>query len=295
MLRKIGLKHKEHKEHRERTGRDWTVLPPFFLRALCVLCVLCVELLCFNVCRAGSITATVKNEEPIQHVFAILRDYTKTGVYSTPMPGHLDGNKIVIDGLPAPGRFDLEFDTDSGRVIGWDAHVPASDYEQEQPLSQESRKIVMEKMSTDNVVGFPDQAVVLDVQGNIQNAAVLMTTLRNRTFIESAGANNSTWIWRVDRWQWHFPNETTWTPVQDHPYYALARERLKPEAYQAKCVLFARHLGGIYLTKDRPDFDAGIILVPKPQPGIHAINPDGSAIEPIVIKPRAKTPSTQKE
>lgn len=247
--------------------------------------------------HAGSITATVKAGEPVKQVWAIQRDFTPTGVVTKPIEGKIEGNKISIQSLPVPGHYDLQFDTESGVVLGWDANVPASDYIQEQPLSDEARKVVLKKMSDKNLLAFPDSVIVIDMQGNVQNAVILMTTLRSSPFDESAGKNSDTWIWRVDRWQWEFPDEDTWVPVQERPYYALVRERLKPEAYKAKSVVFARHLGGITLNEARPNFDMGIILVPKPEAGIHAVNPDGSPIGTTVLKPKQQqvppAPATQ--
>ena len=241
---------------------------------------------------AGTITATLKSDEPVTKAFAVERSHTKTGTYFKPHPGKVEGDKVTFADLPSPGLYELNFESASGVIMGWDAGVSASDYEEEQPLSDESRATIIKKMSKDNAVGFPDQAQIIDIQGNIQNAVVLINTLRTTPFAESVGTNTTTWIWRVDRWQWHDPNEQTWEPVFERPYYSVIRQRIPAGSYATKCVAFARHLGSIALTTDKPDVDLGIIVVPKPEPGVRAVNPDGSTIKPIVIKPKP-TPAAE--
>jgi len=235
---------------------------------------------------AGTITATLKSEEPVTKAVAVQRTHTKTGTSFKPFAGKVDGDKVTFADLPSPSVYELNFETASGLVMGWDATTPASDYEEEQPLSDEARATIIRKMSKDNAVGFPDQAQIIDLQGNIQNAVVIINTLRTTPFAESVGTNTTTWIWRVDRWQWHDPNEQTWEPLFERPYYSVIRQRIPAGTYAAKSVAFARHLGSIALTAEKPEVDLGIIIVPKPEPGVRAVNPDGSTIKPIVIKPK---------
>lgn len=243
----------------------------------------------------GVITAQIKTSELILKVWAIRRNDTPHGMYSEPYAGAVVDGKLTVAGLPVPGRYDLRFQTESGLVEGWDATVPRSEYVDEQPLSEESQNEIARKMSKETVSGFPDQAVLLDIQGNIQNAAALMTTVRTTPFAEGLGTTHGIWIWRVDRWQWESPEDEQWSPWDKRPYYALFRERLKPEAYQAKRVVFARHLGGIGLKEERPKVELGTILVPRPLPGVRAVNPDGSTTRTVVLKPRpAAKPATQK-
>ena len=57
---------------------------------------------------------------------------------------------------------------------------------------------------------------MLDIQGNIANAAVLTTHLRMRPFIaKAAGENKSQWIWAASRrWQWENPDRRLMGPVE---------------------------------------------------------------------------------
>jgi hypothetical protein len=240
--------------------------------------------------HAGSIQAQLHADEPIRKVWAVQRDATAGGTYNKPFEGRIDGERVVIENLPVPGRFDLRFETDSGTIEGWDAAVPASSYEEEQPLSEESREVLFRKMRSDNASGFADDAVVLDIQGNIENVTLLLHQLRTTTYITGAGPVSDTWIWRVDRWQWELSGDTTWVPWQERPSYALVREKLKPSTWPAKSMVYARHLGGIALTADGPEVDRGIIRVPRPAGGVYAVEPDGAPIKPIVLKAKGGQP-----
>jgi hypothetical protein len=256
-----------------------------------ILGVMLVSAMSCALARAGSIRATVKAGEPVKKVSAIQRELTSLGTMSKPFEGKLTDGKLSIENLP-PGRYDLKFETASGSVEGWDASVPASDYEEEQPLTDEARKTILKKMATEMASAFDDEVVVLDLQGNIQNAAVLLKRLRRRAFV-SAGYREGEWVWRADRWQWEDPEERNWVPNQETPWYALIRERLFPKDYEAKRITYARHLGGIALTEEKPDADLGEVLVPQPKLGINAINPDGSATTPLTIKPATVGAATQ--
>ncbi|MBE3132878.1 MAG: hypothetical protein IMZ55_05355, partial [Acidobacteria bacterium] len=91
-------------------------------------------------------------------------------------------------------------------------------------------------------------------------------------------------VWRVERWHWEDPDEHTWVPYQERPFYALVRERLYEKDYRAKRVAYARHLGGIALTAEKPDADLGAVKVPAPAPGVCAVDPKGERISPVVLK-----------
>jgi hypothetical protein len=239
---------------------------------------------------AGSIKAQVQADEPIRKVWAIQRDATAGGTYNKPFEGKVEGDRVVIEGLPV-GRFDLKFETESGGVVeGWDASVPRSTYEEEQPLGDESKEQLLKKMTSDNASGFADDSVILDMQGNIENVAILLHQLRTRMYVTGAGPVDDTWIWRVDRWQWELSGDTTWVPWQERPSYALLREKLPPKTWSSKRVVFARHLGGIALKAESPDADRGIIRVPRPAEGVTAVEPDGTPIKPIVLKANGGQP-----
>ena len=253
---------------------------------LCVLGTGAVLSLCAAADRpAGTIRATIKAEEPITEAWIIQRKDSNIGVETKPRKVELVDNELVVEGLPLPGRYDLRFKTASGCIIeGWDDTVPESDYVQEQPLSRESKLTVLKKMAKMSKRGFADEVVVLDIQGNIQNAAVLVTRLRRRAFVGGAYKQGE-WVWRVERWQWEFPDEDTWTPYQERPYYSLVRKRLYEKEYKALRTTYARHLGGIVLTDEQPEAKMGDLNVPRLKPGTRALNPDGSATTPISIKP----------
>jgi hypothetical protein len=233
--------------------------------------------------EGGAIRATVADEAGVVAVWAIERQHTPTGVYHQQHAGSLAGRQLTITNLPLPGRYDLRVDFTNGYVEGWDATVPKSDYAEEQPLTEEAIRAIAKKMTSDQVTGFGDEALVLDIQGNVQNAAVLLLQVRHRPFV-GGGYQPGEWIWRVDRWQWEDPDEHTWVPFQERPYYALVRERLYEKDYRGKCVVFARHLGGIVLDKHKSEVDLGALQLPRPAPGIHAADPDGRPTRPIKLK-----------
>ncbi|MCE9592534.1 MAG: hypothetical protein K8S99_18660 [Planctomycetes bacterium] len=235
---------------------------------------------------AGSISGTIAGDAKVTKVWAVLRDPTKTGVLAKPVVGRIEGDHFVIDGLEIGGPYDLRIQTDHGTLEGWDAAVPApSDPENPVPMDEESLRAILAKMAGNNVSGFDDRVIVLDVQGHGEHAAVLSTRLRTRPFTESKGVNATTWIWRVDRWQWELAEGLTWVPWQERPFYALRRERLREAEYKAVRVVYGRHLGGLRLTADHPDISLGTITLPVFEPGVHAINPDGTPTHPIQIKP----------
>ena len=237
--------------------------------------------------QTGSIRATVDTEATITGVQIVRTLYTAVGVEHTAHAATIDEHGLVTaTDLPLGGRYALKFATDTGTVQGWDATVPESDYVEEWPLEAESVAIIHEKIGGKFGGSYDDQVILLDLQGNIQHAAALTTQLRRRGFVTGAGRVDNEWTWRVQRYEWHYPDEDTWVPDQRVPYYALVRRRLAPEDYKAVSVTYARHLGGIELTEDRPNVDLGTVIVPVPQPGIRAVNPDGSVIEPITLKPR---------
>lgn len=233
----------------------------------------------------GVITATFKAEESIKRVWAIHRLKTSLGIKPVLYAGKVDGNKVSFENLPVPAQFDLRFETDSGIIEGWNWRVPASDYEEEQPLSTESRETILKKMTGSGISGFADTVTVLDLQGNIEYAAVLSLHVRQSTLATSWGDVSDETVWYVRRDAWENPEEHTWTVSQETPYYNLWRERIKKDKWGKQAIVFARHVGGIVLDAKTPKSDLGMIVLPKVGAGIRAVNPDGSAIPPIQIKP----------
>ncbi len=243
-----------------------------------------IVLLLSGVAWCGEIRARLDSDEPVLKAWAVHRLQTDEGFVSRSLPARVEDEMLVADDLPVPGRFDLRFQVKSGFLEGWDATVPESDYVEEQPLSEASRATILSKMSASSFTAYWDRVVILDIQGNIQNAAVLRAVLRTRPFV-GGGYRPGEWTWRVERWQWEDPMEHTWTTHQDRPYYALVRRRMFERDHRALRTTYARHLGGIALTSRRPRADLGPIRLPRPMPGTHAVNPDGSRVAPVLIKP----------
>ncbi len=244
--------------------------------------------------RGGTIRAALEAEESVVRVWAIGRVAGQlttskgkthdTGMYGHAHEGKVEGEKIVIDGLPVPGRYDLKLETGSGGVIaGWDAGVPESDYVGEPPLAEESRKAILKKLGDDDFSAFSDRMWVMDIQGNIQNASVLRARRGMKPF-GGGGYKAGEWVWRVERWQWEDPDEHTWVPYRKRPFYALIRERLYRRDYEAKRVVFSRVLGGIALTAESPEAHLGSVKVPRPVKGVYAVDPEGKRIEPVFVK-----------
>lgn len=251
---------------------------------------------------AGTITLQADSTEPILSAWAVQRVQNDTGLYSHELPGRIElaaksqttqsddnqstaitSQRIVFDDLPA-GHYDLKFQTKTGVIQGWNAKVPESDYEIEQPLKQSSIDILCHKLTAGGASGFDDQVAVLDIQGNVQNAAILTRHLRTRAFT-GGKYKKGEWVFRVTRWQWESPDEITWAPWQERPFYAMIRQRLFRDDYNALRITYARHLGGLTLKTETSKLDLGKVILPKVQPTICAVNPDGSVITPIIIKP----------
>ena len=277
------------KQPRARGGpslglRHWVLIPHSGLVIRHLLCA-AVLLATAIPASAGTIRATIDSAEPVVQAWVIQRKDTNIGVENAPRSIKLAGKDLVVEGLSVPGRYDLRFKTASGCVVeGWDGHVPESDYVEEQPLGKESKLTILKKMAKIEKRHFADEVIVLDIQGNIQNTAIIVTKLRTRPFVGGAYKQNE-WVWRVERWQWEFPEEDTWVPYQERPYYALLRKRLYRKDYEALCTTYARHLGGIVLTDEQPEATMGVLKIPLLKPGTRALNPDGSTTRPIRIKP----------
>ena len=243
---------------------------------------------------AGTIRASLAGEKTVRRAWAIRRGARHirssngkshdVGMYGEPHEGTVDGKTLVFADLPVPGRYDLKIETATGGVMaGWDASVPESDYVGDPPLEEASKKKVFAKLADEQFSAFADRMWVLDVQGNLQSAALLVMKLRMRPFV-GGGYKPGEWVFRIDRYQWENPDEQTWVPYQERPFYALVRERLQKNEYEAKRVTFARHLGGIALTEETPEVNLGTVRVVVPASGVMAVNPDGSPVRPVVLK-----------
>ena len=248
------------------------------------LAALVVVLLATGASDAGSLRAQLPPGHAVTSAQAIEYRPTKTGVDTVTHDGRVTGDAVEFADLPDSATLCLRLTTADGVVEGWDATVPASDYVEEQPLSDAGRAAIFEKLTAMEDRGFADEVRVLDVVGNIQHAAVLLERLRRRSFV-GGGYQPGEWVWRVDRYQWHDPDEQAWTPDPALPWHALDRRRLRAPQHAALRIVYARHLGGIALSPQRPDVDLGLVTLPSVPPGVHACAPDGTIIEPVTLKP----------
>ena len=264
------------------------------VRLCAVLGVLCAASLVQAQQKNGGIRAQLETDAKVAKAWAVQRvakqmttskGRTKDiGMYADRHAGRIDGQRVTFDELPVPGRYDLRFETEDGGIVqGWDATVPESDYVGDPPLEDWARKRILEKQADDQFTAFADRVRVLDMTGNVQHAAVLVAKLRWRPFV-GGGYQPGEWVWRVERWRWSDPNEQTWVPYADRPFYALVRERLHEKDYRKKAVVYARHLGGLVLTGEAARRDLGTLKVPAPGGGVYAVDPDGERIDPVVIK-----------
>jgi hypothetical protein len=170
--------------------------------------------------------------------------------------------------LPTSGAFDLLIESASALVEGIDFSVPRSDYEEEQPLSEDDVRNIKQKVASLNQ--FEDTVEVLAVEGNIQHAAVLVNKLRTKPFY---GSKPGEIVWRVELWHFERPDET-WVKVQDELFITLHRERMAKSAYQRKSVTFAPRWGRIRLSAESPNVDLGTIKLPPAEPGIRVLSED---------------------
>jgi len=233
---------------------------------------------------AGSIRATIEGDQKIKSVSAIDRNTRGTdGVVSTTHTGRIEGREIVVDKLPDDGSFDLRLETADGLIAGWNASVPPSEDDPPSPLAVSQKRELLQKLATMSRRAFPHEVVVLDIQGNAQHAAILTTSVRRGNII-GVGAVGG-WVWRADRYEYENPDDDTWAPYQEQPFYAVDRREVSPEQYAQLRVTYVAALGGIRLTADKPAVDLGRVVLPKPAAGVHAAAADGHATREFTVKP----------
>lgn len=223
---------------------------------------LCATLLCLLPAltaplQAGSITGAIPAGKPLSKVVAVDRQsgkkFTGTVIGAT--------SRFVIDDVPL-GTYDLVFDFGEARVEGVNFQVPASDYEEEQPLSDEDVAAIKEKILGMNK--FEDQIEILSIQGNIQHAVILLNKLRTKEFY---AAKPGEIIWRAEVWHFERPEET-WLKVQDEMFIVLYRERIPRSEYDRKSVTFDPRYGGLQVTDSTPRLDLGTIDPPSEKRGV---------------------------
>lgn len=243
--------------------------PPLGVFALSLLTALAAPSALFS----GSITGAIPPDRPLTKVAAVDRQSGKKYV------GTLNAaeGRFVIDDLP-PGRYDCLFDFGNARLEGVSFQVPASDYEEEQPLTEEDVAVIKAKVLSMNK--FEDQVEVMAIEGNIQHAVILLNKLRTKEFY---AAKPGEIIWRAELWHFERPEET-WLKVQDEMFIVLYRERIPRSEYDKKSVTFDPQLGGLEMTDTNPRIDLGTIEPPvakrgvrlrlsKPKPANHQEDP----------------------
>ena len=175
-----------------------------------------------------------------------------------------------VTALPLTGAFDILIERNTSLVEGIDLSVPRSDYEEEQPLTEDDVLSIKKKVASLNQ--FEDTVEVLTVEGNIQHASVLVNKLRTNPFY---GSKPGEIVWRVELWHFERPDET-WVKVQDELFLTLHRERLALAAYERKSVTFVPGLGGIRLSRESPVAEMGTIRLPPANSGVRVHSEDKS-------------------
>lgn len=169
--------------------------------------------------------------------------------------------RFEITGLPLDRDLDCIVDYRGARLEGVNFKVPRSDYQDEQPLSAADAQFIRERVLKMNV--FEDQVAVLAVDGNIQQAVVLVNKVRTKPFVNSKPGEI---IWRVELWHYERPEED-WVRAQED-FHMLYRERIPRAEFEKKSVTFDPALGGVRLTAEHPTVDLGEITPPTTEPGI---------------------------
>ena len=175
----------------------------------------------------------------------------------------LQTGEFKIGGLPLGKSYDCIIDYAGARLEGVSMIVPPSDYVEEQPLSEEDIEIITKKVRRLNT--FENEVEIMSIEGNIQNAAVMLNKLRTGGFY---GSGSGELIWRAELWHFERPEET-WVKVQDELFVLYYRERIHASQYAAKCLTFDSALGGIEIKAALPPIDLGDIAPPVAEKGVH--------------------------
>lgn len=243
-----------------------------------------VSVLSVSPARGDSVQALLDGPFTPVSVQAVERRWTPTGIQMHSLDGKVEGMRVRVTGLRPGVRYDLLIRTDAGLLEGWDTLVPPSDYVDEQPLGDADRAAILAKIEKMERKAFYDEVAVLDIAGNIQNAAVLVYKFHHRGFVEAADRGPDL-VWRVDRLQYENPEEASWVPHGKLAFYALQRHRVTRSQADALRVVYDRRLGGIEVTAENPDVDLGSVRVAELPPGVHACDAEGRILTPIRLKP----------
>jgi hypothetical protein len=208
---------------------------------------------------SGSISGSLEQKATATAVAAIDRSSGKK------FPGTIDAEsgEFRVDQLPVGATYDLIIDFKGGRLEGVNMKVPRSDYEEEQPLSEEDIATIKAKVLSLNK--FEDVVEIMALDGNIQHAAILVNKLRTKPFYASKPGEV---IWRPELWRFERPDDT-WVKVQDELFVILYRERIQKSDFDKKSHTFDSSLGGIVLSSDRLEQDLGRVVLPAPTRGVH--------------------------
>ena len=208
--------------------------------------------------QTGTIRGVVEPADQVTAIVAI--DRTSNQKFA----GKLNAatGEFSIDPLPFGTKYDVVIDYGNARLEGISLQVPASDYEEEQPLTEDDRKTIREKVLSMNK--FEDQVEILAIEGNIQHAAILLNKVRTKPFVNSQPGEA---VWRVELWHFERPEET-WVKVQDELFLTLYRERLQKSAYDQKSLTFSSALGGLAPTAENPLIELKKVRLPPAKPGV---------------------------
>jgi hypothetical protein len=216
------------------------------------------------VAQTGTIRGTL---EPCEAATTLALADRQTGKKHTAELDSATGQFTVAE-LPLTGVFDLLIESPNMLVEGINLSVPRSDYEEEQPLTDDDVRTIKQKVASLNQ--FEDTVEVLAVEGNIQHAAVLVNKLRTKPFY---GSKPGEIVWRVELWHFERPEES-WVKVTDELFVTLHRERLPRTTFERKSVTFAPRWGGIRLSAKSPSMDLGTIKLPPAEPGVRVLPED---------------------
>ena len=213
--------------------------------------------------QTGIISGNASPADDVRAVTAIDRTTGKRFI------GTIDGDgRFRIDRLPLNAIYDCIFDSGGARLEGINLRVPPSDYEEEQPLTDDDQAAITQEITALNK--FEDIVEVLAIEGNIQHAAVLVNKLRTRPFVNSKPGEV---VWRVELWRFERPDET-WLKVQDELFVTLYRERLPRTEFDKKKIVFSPVLGGILLSAKSTTVNLGVVHLPPAKQGIRLIDID---------------------
>ena len=213
--------------------------------------------------QTGIIAGNASPADDLRAVTALDRTSGKRFVGTIDRGGHFQ-----IEQLPLNASYDCILDYGGARLEGINLRVPPSDYEEEQPLTDDDRAVIQQEIAALNK--FEDLVEVLAIEGNIQHAAVLVHKLRTRPFVNSQPGEV---VWRVELWHFERPDET-WLKVQDELFVTLYRERLQRSEFEKKAIGFTPTLGGIRPSAESPKADLGVIHLPQGKHGIRYLEID---------------------